>query len=224
MPRWLHPSSKDRFHTNFVSPVRHHLRQRLPTKALLLMDNCSAHPATLTSADQKITVSFLPKNTTTKIQPLRLDQRIMATTKRNYRRHLVHAIIDSTDSLQDYLNSLKIKEAVHLFSRAWGDVSSKAILECWNKGLGFDEENLLLAVCGANDYNGFNDDDISSSRQDVVLLRCFGDYFCCFWLWAKCEAANILSLIQFICEQLENYRGFIEEWRESAWLACHKSI
>ena len=94
------------------------------------MDNCSAHPATLTSADQKITVSFLPKNTTRKIQQLRLDQRIMATTKRNYRRHLVHAIIDSTDSLQDYLNSLKIKEAVHLFSRAWGDVSSKAILEC----------------------------------------------------------------------------------------------
>ena len=58
--------------------------------------------------DKKITIQFLPKNTTSKIQPL--DQGIISKTKHNYRRHLVNAIIESTNSLQDYLKSLNIKE------------------------------------------------------------------------------------------------------------------
>jgi len=53
--------------------VRRRLRkQGMEEKALLLLDNCPAHlPAeTLRSKDGKIRVAYLPKNTTSKIQPM----------------------------------------------------------------------------------------------------------------------------------------------------------
>jgi hypothetical protein len=61
------------FRESFVPCARRHLRAKgKEEKACLLLDNCPAHPPaeTLKSANGKITVFYLPKNNTSKIQPL----------------------------------------------------------------------------------------------------------------------------------------------------------
>ena len=63
---------QDWFESAFVPSVRRHLRERrLEEKALLLLDNCRAHPPAnmLRSADGKFCVMFMPPNTTSIIQP-----------------------------------------------------------------------------------------------------------------------------------------------------------
>jgi hypothetical protein len=87
---------KDWFAKTFVPQVRKHLRKmKVPVKAVLLLDNCPAHPPAeiLQSRDGNIKVLYLPKNTTSKIQPL--DQGIISSLNRHYRKELVKDVICS---------------------------------------------------------------------------------------------------------------------------------
>ena len=125
------------FHKEFVPSVRKHLRQqKLEPKALLLLDNCPAHPPAenLVSRDGKIRVSYLPKNTTSKIQPM--DQGVISTFKTVYRRELIKKIVDNEASVQDSLKAINVKEMIHLAGQSWEVVTTKAIEGCWMKGLG----------------------------------------------------------------------------------------
>ena len=61
------------FFEDFVPSVCHHLRkQQLTQRAILLIDNCPAHPneETLTTSDGNIKALFLPKNATSILQPM----------------------------------------------------------------------------------------------------------------------------------------------------------
>ena len=104
------------FKTEFVPAVRKHLRSmKLPEKAILLLDNCPAHPPadSLVSRDGQIRVAYLPKNTTSLIQPL--DQGIIATFKKNYRRELISSIVaDDAKPVTEFLKTLSLKDFVYL--------------------------------------------------------------------------------------------------------------
>ena len=163
---------EDWFHQKIFPATRRHLRSRkLEPMAILLVDNCSARPTHLKSKDGKITVTFLPKNTISRIQPM--DMGVTATTKRNYRRNLVQAIIDSDQSLTDYVKKMNIKDGMMIFATAWEEVSQQCIHACWMKGLGsafpprnesdsesefegFDAEDVRRAETRVRNYNGFN--------------------------------------------------------------------
>ena len=70
------------FSKEFVPAVKRHQRLqniRSP-KALLLIDNCSAHPDELSSRDGSVTCMFLPPNTTSLIQPM--DQGVLQAMKK----------------------------------------------------------------------------------------------------------------------------------------------
>ncbi|KFD64959.1 hypothetical protein M514_22902, partial [Trichuris suis] len=58
-------------------------------KLLLLIDNAPAHPSVqyLDAIDEFVSVKFLPPNVTSLIQPM--DQRVIASFKRNYRKQLL---------------------------------------------------------------------------------------------------------------------------------------
>lgn len=173
---------EDWFHEEFVPKVRRHLRlKKMDSKAILLMDHCPAHPGieSLTSLDKKIKAAFLPKNTTSKLQPL--DQGIIATLKRNYRRNLIVSMVDSSLSVSDYLRQLNIKEAIHLVGAAWEGVTERTVRGCWRKGLGaafdeeeadsdtsfdgFDVQDLFDAERRAADFEGFSDVDVQQAQQ-----------------------------------------------------------
>ena len=71
------------FDDGFVPHVQRKLRDmELEPKALLLLDNCSAHPdeESLVSADGLVTAKFLPSNLTAMIQPM--DQGVLESQKK----------------------------------------------------------------------------------------------------------------------------------------------
>lgn len=81
------------FKKDFVPAVKRHQRAqniRSP-KALLLMDNCSAHPEQLKTRDGSVTCMFLPPNTTSLIQPM--DQGVLQAMKNRYKRKLLQEVI-----------------------------------------------------------------------------------------------------------------------------------
>ena len=78
------------FHNHFVHSVQKQLQEmKLPKKALLILDNCSAHPdeELLVSKDKLVKAMFLPPNVTSLIQPM--DQGVLECLKRHYKRSLL---------------------------------------------------------------------------------------------------------------------------------------
>ena len=129
---------EDWFHNSFVPEVRKHLRSlKLPEKAVLLLDNCPAHPPAemLRTRDGRIKVAYLPKNTTSLIQPL--DQGVIATFKKNYRRELVTKLISTENrTVIEFLKEMTIKDFFYIGAIAWQAVTPKTIEGCWMRGLG----------------------------------------------------------------------------------------
>lgn len=109
-------------------------------------------------------MSFLPKNTTSKIQPM--DMCVIVMTKQNYRRNLVQAIINSCRSLTDYMKNLNIKDAMAIFATSWEKVSQQCIRACWMKGLG----GAFLRSDKSNseaEFEGFDDEEIRQAETWV---------------------------------------------------------
>ncbi|GBN80184.1 hypothetical protein AVEN_96301-1 [Araneus ventricosus] len=116
-------------------------------KIVLLLDNCSAHPAEEELHLKNIKLVFLPPNTTSIIQPL--DQGIIRSFKFHYRKTFVQQIIkdinshNSSDSLtaNKLSKSLSILDSMHTIRNSRDIVSSKTISNCCKKcGLNIDDE------------------------------------------------------------------------------------
>jgi hypothetical protein len=122
------------FHEMFVPSVQWNLKNKhLEPKALLLLDNCPAHPPadSLTSKDGRIRVMYLPKNTTALIQPL--DQGIIYNFKVNYRRELLLSLLFSGCDVPEFLKLLTLKEVAYKIGLAWYCVLKEKIKNCWRK-------------------------------------------------------------------------------------------
>lgn len=124
----------------FVVQVRKYLRsQHLDEKAILFMDRCSAHPNAeeLVSNDEKIKVIYFPANTTPLIQPM--DQGIIATFKRCYRREFIREILLNTcvtwEELKTAMGQFNIKKMMYKVSFVWENMTAAIISNCWKKGL-----------------------------------------------------------------------------------------
>ena len=126
---------------------------------MLLVDNCPAHPPeeSLVSKDGRIRVVYLPKNTTSKIQPL--DQGIISFFKRVYWKELMQDILEQDASITAFLKDLSLKDAMYLLARAWDPVSAQSINATWTKALGNpfdhpepeDQEDDFFSDAQAND-------------------------------------------------------------------------
>jgi len=163
---------KDWFDQEFVPSVRKNLRKHgLEEKAVLLLDNCPAHPPadTLKSKDGKIIVYYLPKNTTSLCQPL--DQGIIANFKANYRKQLIFDMLEEENlQVQTYLKSLNLKDAVYSADKAWSQVTGLCIQRCWEKGLPHD-------TCNGNISDDDDDEELISfdSEQTALLTETFAE-------------------------------------------------
>ncbi|XP_071093603.1 jerky protein homolog-like [Haliotis cracherodii] len=173
---------KDCFFKNFIPAVRHYLRQqKLEEKAILLLDNCPAHPpaSTLSSHDGKIKAVHLPKNTTSIIQPL--DQGIIKAFKSHCKRKLITNLLDSAMPPTDYIQTVTMKDVIFTTHYAWGQITTSTIDNCWKKGLGsafdddflgFTETDITEAVAKYNDYAGEEDLEVDPTSVE---------------LWATCD-------------------------------------
>lgn len=123
------------FHNIFVPSVRSHLEKiGLPSEAMLFMDNAPTHPNSQLKSDcGKITCHFLPANTTALIQPM--DQGVIESMKRRYRRGFIQQLVTSGDKLniKDFWKKYTIKDAVYNIAQAWNDLPSQTLQRAWNK-------------------------------------------------------------------------------------------
>lgn len=119
------------FTDEFVPQVTDFLVQRgLPPKAVLLVDNCAAHPQNLVVGG--IRVEYLPPNTTSLIQPM--DQGCLQALKLVYRQQLMAFVLDNLNqgmTLAVALKNLNIKDVIFWIADAWQRVSQSTIMKSW---------------------------------------------------------------------------------------------
>lgn len=121
-----------------VQAVKRHQRVqniRSP-KALLLMDNSSAHPEELKTRDGSVTCMFLPPNTTSLIQPM--DQGVLQAMKNRYKRKLLQKVIcgqdlDPTQNIKELVKQHTVKDALYMLADAWEEGSTDSIFKAYNK-------------------------------------------------------------------------------------------
>jgi hypothetical protein len=136
------------FHQHFVPSVKQHLTdKKLPHKALLLVDNCTAHPHGLVSREGTIKCHFLPPNVTSLIQPL--DQGFLEGVKKRYRKYMMLQLLQEQDihrekgsvlPLHMLLKAITLKDTVYMVERAWRETTEETI-KIFRKALHLQESN-----------------------------------------------------------------------------------
>ena len=105
-------------------------------KAVLLLDNCSAHPneEELISADGKVIVKFLPPNVTSLIQPM--DQGILVAIKRRYRRKILEELVFQNDhgtSVVNFSRGIHLLKVSEMIAASWNEIQPKTLRLSWRK-------------------------------------------------------------------------------------------
>lgn len=130
--------------TDFLKGLSH------PVKAVLVLDNCSAHYSTeeLRTDDGAIFCKFLPPNTTAVIQPM--DQHVIQMVKARYKKIMTNEILGRGDDFHDNVKRINIKDAMFWIAQAWEAVPESAIQKSWKilytETPGDDEDDLPLSV------------------------------------------------------------------------------
>jgi len=195
------------FHKQFVPGARRHLRrQGLEERGILLLDNCPAHPPaeTLVSRDGKFRVFYLPKNTTSRIQPL--DQGIIATVKRHYRAALIRAVIAENVSIVDFLKAMTVKDACYQVAAAWEKVTPEGIKATWDSALGNPFDHPCPEV-EEEDFFGFSAEDVEAAR---AKLSAEGDIQDLINAWASIDDDTEVAAPQSLADYVESARAAAE--------------
>lgn len=160
----------------------------LPPKAILIVDNCTAHEE-LKSEDGNIIVFPLPPNVTSVLQPM--DQSPIKVTKSKYRHLLLSMVVaNETKPIEQALKEHTIRDAIVMLKDAWADVPFSLLQNAWSKIHDWDKD----------DY----------TDEDLVPLSTFQtptDYY-----------DNVLDDVQALLNQIaptiEISTAEIEEWND----------
>ncbi len=156
------------FHTNFVPVVSKRLREiGVEPKAVLLLDNCSAHPNEdeLVSSDGKIRAKFLPPNVTSLIQPM--DQGVLESIKRRYKRKILEKLIlldDEGVPILDFLRGINMLQISNIIAVCWDEIPTKTLRLSWRK----------ILPEGAGDHSIEEEDTSCSNEEFSSLFRALG--------------------------------------------------
>ncbi|XP_045482116.1 jerky protein homolog-like [Harmonia axyridis] len=140
------------FQDSFSKQVKSFLKnQRLPEKALLLIDNAPSHcpEEELISEDGHIFTMFLPPRSTALIQPM--HQNAIKSTKLNYRKSLlahILSILEDGDDVGKCIESINLFDAVCLLHNSWQKVTTNSSEKYWHELLScnlpnYDPDDLI---------------------------------------------------------------------------------
>ena len=100
---------------------------------ILFLDNVSSHSPDLVSKFSNIKVVFLPKNTTSRLQPL--DAGIIKNFKAHYRKliikHALSKVDGSTLTATQIAKSIDVLTAIWWVKQAWDAVTADTIVNCF---------------------------------------------------------------------------------------------
>ncbi|GBM19254.1 hypothetical protein AVEN_142498-1 [Araneus ventricosus] len=127
------------FHDCFVPEVKKNLKKLELKKAILLMDNATAHPDVETLKAENITCIFMPSHTTTILQPM--DQDVIESMKRRYRKQLPSKLPFEGDDDEEeaacpivqFSKALTLKDCVNMINEGWESVPEHALKRFWRK-------------------------------------------------------------------------------------------
>lgn len=116
---------------------RHQRAQNIRSlKALLLVENCSAHPQELKTRDGSVTCMFLPPNTTSLIQSM--NQGVLQAMKNCYKRKLLQKMIcsedlDPTQNIKEIVKQHTGKDALYMLPDASEKRCADSIFKAYSK-------------------------------------------------------------------------------------------
>ena len=95
-----------------------------------LLDNCSARQddEELISDDGEISTKFLPPNVTSLIQSM--DQGVLQTLKKRYKKHLLCRLIIGDDicgSVLNFLKGINMKVVAEVAAEAWSEIKQDTL-------------------------------------------------------------------------------------------------
>ena len=107
--------------------------KRRKRNILLLMDNAPCNPPSIAESFSNINIKFLPKNTTSKTQPL--DAGIAANWRVKYKKLLLYVCskVDGTKNASEIVKSIYVSMAIEWGKQAWSEVSQDMIVKCFKK-------------------------------------------------------------------------------------------
>ena len=115
------------------------------TKVILLLDNATCHPESFTGRFSHIKLVFLPKNTTSMLQPL--DAGIIQNFKVKHHKRLIKYVlarVNEKKSASEIVKSLNVLQAIQWVQEPWKDVTNATIKNCFEKcGIVKRHEELL---------------------------------------------------------------------------------
>ena len=163
-------NAKAWMNSEIFTTVLCHLNHRLARqnrKILLLMDNATCHPEDIDDKLSNIKVVFLPKNTTSRLQPL--DAGIIKNFKRHYRVLIVKHVIAKIDgqseaTANDIAKSINILMAIQWVKQAWEQVKETTIINC------FTTCGASSGVEIADESDPFTELDQSAETAEFIYL------------------------------------------------------
>lgn len=162
----------DWFQNCFVPDVKKKLTEiGQEPKALLLLDNCSAHPNEdeLASSDGLIVAKFLPPNVTSLIQPM--DQGVLECLKRIYRKSILKDLTSQTeDDMLGFLKKIDILKVVENISYAWEQIRPETLRKSWRKLIPLEEFSLEKSAVCSETESILNDDFVEQFAALNIVL------------------------------------------------------
>lgn len=110
-------------------------------KIAILIDNAPCHTINETKRFEFIDIIFLPKNTTSRLQPL--DQGIIRSFKSIYKKKLLRTIIGCIESGNK--PKITLLDAILMVASSWNAVSVLTIVNCFNHAFNSKSEALVPA-------------------------------------------------------------------------------
>lgn len=162
----------------FVPQVKNNFKElNLPeeSKAVLLLDNCRAHPPASELVSGQIFATFLPANVTSLIQPL--DQGVIQNFKSFYRSSFIQSLLNSDCSVMEFQKKFNIKDAVFATALAWSQVKKVTLQRSWRKlwpcaATVDEEENAITDSCSEvldTIKDAPSDNPLNSLSQDEMM-------------------------------------------------------
>ena len=115
-------------------------------KILLFIDNAPRLPESFSDCFSHVQIVFLPKNTTSKLQPL--DAGIIKNFQVFYRKQLLQHVlarIKPGSKASDVISSVDLLKSIGWVMDAWRKVKKETIVNCFSK-CGFNEATLELFI------------------------------------------------------------------------------
>ena len=161
------------YHQHFVPYIKIKLNELgLDSKAVLLIDNCSAHPSEqdLISDDKKVITQFLPPNVTSLIQPM--DQGVLVSIKRIYRRKILEELVlhdnhSTGTSIITFLKGINLLKVSEMISSSWNDIKDLTLRRSWGKIFPIESSPECLQIAHEGHDTTESDEDFTTLFQIV---------------------------------------------------------